>query len=65
MLRRLFWIGVGAAGALQADRWMRRQRDRFRPNAITGTLLDKVNQKLEESNARATQAPAPGPGDRV
>jgi hypothetical protein len=65
MLRRLFWIGVGAAGALQAERWMQRQRDRFRPNAITGTLLDKVNSKLEASNARASQAPAPGPGDRV
>lgn len=65
MLRRLFWIAVGAAGALQADRWLRQQKDRFRPNAITGTLLDKVNQKLEETNARATSAPAPGPGDRV
>ena len=49
MLKRLFWIAVGAVGALQADKWMREQRARFTPNAITGTLLDKLNGRLERN----------------
>lgn len=53
MLRRFFWVAVGAAGALQADRWMRSKRARFTPHALTGTLLDKINTKLESSRSRA------------
>ena len=47
MVKSIFWVAVGAAGALQADRWMRQKRDRWAPSAVTGTLLDKVNKKLE------------------
>jgi len=47
MVKSIFWVAVGAAGALQADRWMRQKRDRWAPSAVTGTLLDKVNRKLE------------------
>ena len=53
MLRRLFWIAVGAALALQLDRWWRAQRDRFTPNALTTSFLDALNQKLEERSRRA------------
>ena len=52
MVKSVFWVAVGAAGALQADRWMRQKRERWAPSAVTGTLLDKVNQKLESSRAR-------------
>lgn len=62
MVKRLFWIAVGAAGALQADKWLREQKARFRPSVLTGTVLDKVNEKLERD--RAAHA-APGmPSDR-
>jgi hypothetical protein len=53
MLRRLFWIVLGAVGALQMDRWLRQKRAQFTPNAITGTVLDKINQRLEDNRARA------------
>ena len=52
MLRRLFWIVLGAVGALQADRWLRQKRSQLTPNALTGTLLDKVNQRLENNRTR-------------
>ncbi|MDQ3660991.1 MAG: hypothetical protein M3454_08055 [Actinomycetota bacterium] len=53
MLKRLFWIVLGAMGALQADRWLRQKRSQLTPNAITGTMLDKINQRLESNRARA------------
>jgi hypothetical protein len=55
MLKRIFWILVGAMAALQADRWIRERRQRFTPNAITGTLLDKINERLEASRNRASR----------
>ena len=52
MLKRLFWIVLEAVGALQADRWLRQKRSQLTPNAITGTMLDKINQRLENNRAR-------------
>ena len=57
MLRRIFWIVLGAVGALQADRWLRQKRSQLTPNAITGTMLDKINQRLENNRAR-NQSPS-------
>jgi hypothetical protein len=48
LVRKFFWIVVGAIGALELDRWVGRQRARWSPNAVTTTLLDKVNQSLEK-----------------
>jgi hypothetical protein len=48
LVRKLFWIAVGAVGALQLDRWVGRQRARWSPNAITTALLDKANESLEK-----------------
>jgi hypothetical protein len=50
---------VGAVGALQLDRWMQTQRQRLRPNAVTGRLLDGINRRLE---ARATAETPSEPG---
>jgi hypothetical protein len=52
MLRRLLWVLVGVAGALQFDRWLRDKRRRLTPNALTGTVLDKLNERLEANQAR-------------
>jgi hypothetical protein len=60
MFKRLFWVVLGAVAALQADRWLREQKGRFTPNALTGTLLDKVNRRLETQRATA-DAPADRP----
>jgi hypothetical protein len=34
------------------DRWLRQKRAQLTPNAITGTVLDKINQRLEQNRAR-------------
>ena len=53
MIKRLLWVVVGAVGALQADRWLQQQKDRFRPSALTGTLLDATNRRMEKRRARS------------
>lgn len=53
MIKRLLWVVVGAVGALQADKWLQEQKDRFRPSALTGTLLDATNRRMEKRRARS------------
>ncbi|MFN2488501.1 MAG: hypothetical protein ABR529_01925 [Actinomycetota bacterium] len=48
LLRKLFWVLVGVAAALEADRWIDRQKVRMSPHAVTGSLLDKLNEGLEK-----------------
>jgi hypothetical protein len=57
MIKSIFWILLGAVGALQVDRWLRRKRAQLTPGALTTTLLDKVNQRLEANRATTTSAP--------
>lgn len=59
LIKSLFWVAVGAAGALESERLMSRARMRFSPSAVTGGLLDKVNSKLE-SNRSTKDVHAPG-----
>ena len=53
MIKRILWVVIGAVGALQADKWLQQQRDRFRPSALTGTILDATNKRMEKRRARA------------
>jgi hypothetical protein len=55
-MKTLFWIAVGAAGALQADRWLRSKRAQLTPNAMTGTLLDKLNARLESKRGAESRS---------
>jgi hypothetical protein len=55
MIKRILSLALGAALALEFDRWWARRRTRFTPNALTGSLLDKVNSRLE-SRRRTTEA---------
>jgi hypothetical protein len=41
LVRKFFWIAVGIAGALAADDWLNRQKVRFSPHAMTGSLLNE------------------------
>ena len=60
IIKRLFWVAVGAAGALQLDRWLESKKSRFTPGALTGSMLDRVNQRLEKSStARSPSGPPP------
>lgn len=58
IIKSLLWVAVGAAGALESERLLRRARLRFSPGAVTGSFLDKVNAKLE--GKREKDIPAPG-----
>ncbi len=53
-VKKLFWVAVGAVGALEADKFWQRQRERFRPSALTGSLLDRTNRALEKRRDRQT-----------
>ncbi|MEA2499455.1 MAG: hypothetical protein QOH26_1860 [Actinomycetota bacterium] len=48
MIKSVLLIGLGAAGALQADRWLQKTKTRMSPRAVTDALIDKVNSRLEE-----------------
>lgn len=60
MVKSLFWAAVGAGAILQADRWLQKRKAQFSPNALTGRLLDTVNNRLEQSRTRSTAAPGRG-----
>ena len=47
MIKRLFLLALGAAAALQIDRWLEKKRAQWSPSAVTGSMLDKINQRLE------------------
>ena len=51
LLRKAFWIAIGMVAALEADRWISRQKVRMSPRAVTGSALDKLNESLERRNS--------------
>ena len=54
MIKALFWIVVGAIGALEGERQFARLWTRYKPSAMTGTLLDRANRRLEENRRQAS-----------
>jgi hypothetical protein len=52
MIKRLLAVTLGAAAMLQIDKWWGARKARFTPNALTGSLLDKVNERLEGGRRR-------------
>jgi hypothetical protein len=54
MIKSVFWVAVGAAGALQADRWLAKGKAKFTPNAVAGSMLDRINKSLEKKQATTT-----------
>jgi hypothetical protein len=54
MIKSVFWVAVGAAGALQADRWIQKKKARFTPNAVAGSMLDRINTSLEKRQTTTT-----------
>ena len=57
MIKSFLWVAVGAAAALEADKWMEKRKAKYSPSAITGTLLDKLNSKLEEKQSASPYKP--------
>lgn len=60
MIKSLFWLMLGAAGALELNRWASRQKNRLRVSSMTGGLLEVANRRLESN--RRSSAPGPGSG---
>ena len=63
MIKRLFWIAVGAAAALQIDKWLEQKKAKLTPHAVTGSMLDKINERLEAK--QRTGPPVAGLDDRI
>ena len=59
MIKTVFWVAVGAAGALQSEKYASKLRERFSPRAVTDGFLDKVNSRLESQRSKK-DVPAPG-----
>ena len=55
-MSRLFWIGVGIAGAYYASRWIKKQRQRLSPEAIGANLGEVVADAGRLLAAAATEA---------
>jgi hypothetical protein len=47
MIKTFLWIVVGVIVALQLERLLGGLRSRFSPSAVTGSMLDRVNERLE------------------
>jgi hypothetical protein len=39
-VKRLFWVGVGVGLSLAAYRWVRKQRSKYGPEAVTAKLSE-------------------------
>jgi hypothetical protein len=39
------------AAALEAEKWLEKAKVRMSPNALTGSFLDKINEKLEDRSS--------------
>ena len=57
MIKSVLWVAVGAAAALELDKWMEKRKEKYRPSALTGTLIDKLNSKLEEKRDASPYKP--------
>jgi hypothetical protein len=48
LAKKFFWVLVGVAVALEVDRRVTRQKVRMSPRAVTGGVIDKLNENLEK-----------------
>ena len=47
LIKIAFWMFVGVALALEGEKWLGKLGARVRPSSVTGSLLDRLNSKLE------------------
>ncbi|MBW3594949.1 MAG: hypothetical protein KY391_05170 [Actinobacteria bacterium] len=50
LIKVAFWMFVGVAVALESEKWLEKLGARVRPSSLTGSLLDRLNTKLEEQS---------------
>jgi hypothetical protein len=47
LIKIAFWMFVGVAVALESEKWLEKLGARMKPSSMTGSLLDRLNTKLE------------------
>lgn len=47
LIKVAFWMFVGVAVALESEKWLEKLGARMKPSSMTGSLLDRLNTKLE------------------
>lgn len=64
-MRRLFWFGLGVAGAIYATRWIRQQRQKMSPQAVGANLSEVASdigrlfrEAADEARAAAAEKEA-------
>ena len=47
LIKIAFWMFVGVAVALEGEKWLGKFGAKMKPSSMTGSLLDRLNNKLE------------------
>ena len=47
LIKIAFWMFVGVAVALESEKWLEKLGARMKPNSMAGSLIDRLNTKLE------------------
>ena len=47
LIKTAFWVFVGVAVALEGEKWMEKFGAKIKPSSMTGSLLNRLNTKLE------------------
>ncbi|MDQ4065223.1 MAG: hypothetical protein M3161_04180 [Actinomycetota bacterium] len=47
LIKIAFWMFVGVAAALESEKWLGKLGARVKPSSLTGSMLDRLNTKLE------------------
>ena len=51
LIKIAFWMFIGVAAALESEKWLGKITARLSPSSMTGSLLNRVNRKLESQRA--------------
>jgi hypothetical protein len=54
MIKAVLFMALGAAGALQAERWLGDLVQRVSPRALTDGVLERANRRLEKDRSGAS-----------
>jgi hypothetical protein len=54
MIKAILLMALGAAGALQAERWLGGLAQRVSPRALTDGMLERANRRLERERSGAS-----------
>jgi len=50
LIKLAFWMFIGVAAALESEKWLGKLGARVRPGSLAGSMLDRLNTKLEQQS---------------